>query len=376
MTTPDALLAVDEALRSGRADASDPVERELQEIALALRAEASPAPDPEFERRLDERVSARFARQRPRRRIAPSVLPRRRLVLACAAGLLTVVAIGGAVAGLSGRESRTAEPELAAPQVARPAHPEGGAATDFALKSGGARNQSAGAENLSPLPAAGRRVERDAELTLAAPADELADVADGIVKVTDRHRGVVLDSSLSTGSDSGRGGSFSLRVPTTELTATLRDLSRLGQVRARSESGHDVTRSYSSLTDRLASARLERRALARRLSHAPSAAEGDRLRARIDALTQEIHGLGDQLGRLRVRTDYTRIAVTLVERRAAASPWQGVDDALRGSLRALVGAVAITLRVLAALLPFALLGALGWAATGAARRRRREAVLS
>ena len=374
MTTPDALLAVDEALRSGRADAADPAERELQQIALAVRADA-PEPDPEFERRLDERVSARFARERrpgtSRRR-----LPRRRLALTGGAAVLTIVAVGGAVAGLSGggghpgteaRPTIQMPPELASKPAPAPL-------ADQAAGEG--RTDSFSAAGTAPAAPTARRVERDAQLTLAAPAGKLGDVADGIVKVTDRHRGVVLDSSLSTGSDSGRGGSFSLRVPTTELTATLRDLSRLGQVRARSESGHDVTRSYSTLADRLASARLERRALARRLSHAPSTAEGDRLRARIDALTQEIHGLRDQLGRLRVRTDYTRIAVTLVERRAAASPWQGVDDALRGSLRALVGAVAITLRVLAAVLPFALLGALGWAATGAARRRRREAVLS
>src|SRR5205085_9882464 len=68
-----------------------------------------------------------------------------------------------------------------------------------------------------------RRVERDAQLTLPAAADKLDDVATGIVTVTDRHRGVVLDSSLSTGSDSGRGGSFSLRVPSSELSQTLRD---------------------------------------------------------------------------------------------------------------------------------------------------------
>jgi hypothetical protein len=40
-----------------------------------------------------------------------------------------------------------------------------------------------------------------------------------------------------------------------------------------------------------------------------------------------------------------------------------------------VGAVAVTLRVVAAVLPFALLGGLAWIGTVALRRRRREAVL-
>jgi hypothetical protein len=224
--------------------------------------------------------------------------------------------------------------------------------------------------------AAPRRVERAAQLTLAAPADRIDRVADQVVEVTDRHRGVVLDSSVSTGADSGRGGTFSLRVPASELDDTLRDLSDLGEVRARSQSGHDVTRSYDATADRLATARVERRGLLRRLSHATTTAEADRLRTRLDFLGREIHELRRRLGGIQKRTDYTRVAVTLIEKRSAEGAFTGVNDALRGSLRALVGALAITLRVVAVVLPFALLGGLAWLGTAALRRRRREAVLS
>ena len=221
-----------------------------------------------------------------------------------------------------------------------------------------------------------RRVERSAQLTLAAPPDKLDYVGDRVVQVTDRHRGVVLDSSVSTGADSARGGSFTLRVPSSELTATLRDLSRLGQVRARSQSGHDVTRSYNTLADRLASARLERRGLERRLGHATTTDQADRLRSKLDRLSREIDGLAADLGALQRNTAYTPVVVTLVPRKSAASPLAGAGDALRGSLRALVGALAVTLRVVAVLLPFALLGGIAWTATGVVRRRRRQAVLS
>lgn len=369
MSTTDALLAVDEALASGRLDATDPVERELQELALTLRAD-SPVPDPEFARRLDQRAAAGF--ERPR--IARSLLPRRRIVLAGAAGVLTVVAIGGAVVGLSGRDrsgdhfapavATQAKPAARVPRPAQSGPLTGfahaGRAQGFTLEAGARR----------------RRVERTAQLTLAAPAGKLDDVANEVVQVTDRHRGLVIDSQLSTGSDPLQGGSFSLRVPTSELTQTLRDLSRLGQVRSRSQSGHDVTRAYSTLQDRLAAARVERRGLLRRLAHATSTSEADRLRTRIDELAREIQSLRGELGHLETRTDYTRVSVTLVAQRHAAGALGGVDDALRGSLRALVGALAVTLRVVAAVLPFALLGALAWAATAAVRRRRREAVLS
>ena len=350
MSTTDALLAVDEVLASGRLDATDPVDRELQELALALRAD-SPVPDPDFAGRLDQRVAAGF--ERPR--IARSLLPRRRIVLAGAAGVLTVVAIGGAVVGLSGRDRTRHEFAPAVATDAKPAAPvprpvQGGPLTRSAVPGR--------AHDLTFKAAAPRRrVERTAQLTLAAPADRLDDVANDVVRVTDRHRGIVIDSSVSTGSDPAQGGSFSLRVPTSELTQTLRDLSRLGQVRARSQSAHDVTRAYSTLQDRLTAARVERRGLLRRLAHATSTGEADRLRTRIDRLAQEIQSLRGELGRLQTRTDYTRVAVSLVEQRRAAGALGGVDDALRGSLRALVGALA-------------------WAATAAVRRRRREAVLS
>src|SRR3954447_3452898 len=98
MRTSEDLLAVDEALASGRPDAADPGARELQELALALRADA-PEPDPAFARRLDDRVARRF--ERPRR--ARSLLPSRRLALAGSAALVTVVAAVGAITGLAGR---------------------------------------------------------------------------------------------------------------------------------------------------------------------------------------------------------------------------------------------------------------------------------
>jgi hypothetical protein len=372
MTATDALLAVDEALQSGRPDARDPVERELQELALALRAEA-PEPDPGFVRELDDRVAVRFARPR----VARSLLPRRRLLLAGAASLVVAIAIGGAVVGLAGRHGGAGggpTAQVATSEVKRGPGPQAAGAAagpDSALS----RDRTVPLSRRSPA-AGRRRVERSAELTLAAPADRLDDVANDVVRVTDRHRGIVLDSSLATGSDPSRGGSFTLRVPSRELSQTLRDLSRLGQVRSRSQSGHDVTRSYDSLADRLLAARVERRGLLRRLGHATSTGEADRLRSRIDTLSAEIQQLRTEVGRLETRTDYTRIAVTLVERREPAGAAGGAGRALHGSLRALTGAVGVILVALAAVLPFALLGALAWGVAAALRRRRREAVLS
>src|SRR5438105_765087 len=94
MSSNDTLVAVDDALARGRPDAANPELRELQEIALAVRADA-PAPDAAFVSGLDERVARRFERPaRRRRRFVPP-----RAILAVVAGVVALVAVIGAVSG-------------------------------------------------------------------------------------------------------------------------------------------------------------------------------------------------------------------------------------------------------------------------------------
>src|SRR5437763_11351760 len=178
MSSNDTLVAVDDALARGRPDAADPELRELQEIALAVRADA-PAPDAAFVSGLDERVARRFERPARRRRLVHA-----RPLRAGVAGVVAVVAIIGAVSGAlrGGGGSPSIEP------VTRTAAPES--------KSGHGTLASKPAPDTlafkaDTAAATARRVERDAQLTLAAPAGKLADVANGIVQVTDRHRGGV-----------------------------------------------------------------------------------------------------------------------------------------------------------------------------------------
>ena len=94
-----------------------------------------------------------------------------------------------------------------------------------------------------------RRVERSAQLTLADDPSEFDRLADAIFRTADRHRGFVLRSSFTQGEAGPSSGFFELRVPSDELQPALNALSRLATVRARSESGTDVTpRSYRSAT--------------------------------------------------------------------------------------------------------------------------------
>src|SRR3954447_18561243 len=99
--TPDSdLTLIDLALDEGRATTADPSDRELQELALALRAD-SPAPRPGFRDGLGEKVRAGF----PRKRALPRLSRPRRLLPVIAAAATLLIALAVAVPLLSGAGS-------------------------------------------------------------------------------------------------------------------------------------------------------------------------------------------------------------------------------------------------------------------------------
>jgi hypothetical protein len=219
-------------------------------------------------------------------------------------------------------------------------------------------------------------VERSAELTLAAPDDRLDRVADSIVRVTDRHDGFVLRSSVSSGDDSERRGTFDLRIPVASLQDALGDLSKLGHVRARRQAGRDITPAYVASRDRLTAAKAERRSLLRRLAGADSDSEAEAIRRRLDAVSLRIDRLRRELGAVRERTDYAAVSVDLeAEDGDGGAAAGGTREAFDDSLGLLAGALNLALRALGVLIPLAIVAGLGWLAGSMLRRRRREAAL-
>lgn len=407
MSEHDALMeselrAIDEALAAGAATADTARERELGELALALAAEA-PQADADFSTELGERVREGFPRARRSDRIPRPRMPRLRrpprIALAGAASVLAALAVAISLQARGGDEDMAATggggadaPSLAAPRGEEPERRAGPGS-----EGGGETSSALPAEEVGPVapppPGSGaaaggfapsesdRRIERSATLTLAAHSEGLDRVASAIVTVTDRYEGFVLRSSLTTGDEGTTGGDFELRIPADRLQAALRDLSKLGDVRARSQSGQDVTRDFVSATDRLQAARAERRSLLRRLEDADSDSEAEAIRRRLDLTAAEINGLRGQLRELRLRTDFATVAVILEEKDGdEGSSGSGPDGGLRGALddalESLSGSAEILVRALGVAIPLSLLAALLWLGARSVRRRRREATLS
>ena len=418
---------VDAALASGAPTVQDADDRLVQELVLAIRDDA-PAAAPEFERRLDARVESGFAGSRPRFALPAFRRPRLAALGVAASlllGLVVTVSVTNrdgasptltapAVTGGAEDRAESAAPEQsvpeapldeAAPGAAREAAPgtpdgdgaggaagapsaqsapeadAGKAAGDEALPGTSvAPDTGTGIEPVPPVdpvvPGRNRNVQRSAMLTLAAPGEDLQAVADGVVAVTDRHRGFVMRSSVTSAEDGTASGYFDLRVPVRNLRPALRDLSQLAEVRARTENADDVTASFRSARTRLEELRAQRRGLLRRLARADSTREERAIRAQIRFVNQEIEAATRQLRDLRNRTSYASVAVSLLaDENAEDADGGGLSDGWNDLKDNLVESGNIALRVLGVAIPLAIVGLATWLAATSVRRRRREAAL-
>ena len=381
----DVLTAIDDALDTGIATGEDPLTRELQELALALRADA-PEPADEFRQRMDRRVERGFEKLPG----SPRPLWLKILHPAPAIAVVMLIAIPLALtwspSGSGGDDDEGASG--GGGQVA--ADGGGGAAPREVTPAIGSEAKLSG-RSASPalaLPPAdrgfapgrsNRKIERSIGLELEMPVDEMSRVAEQVTTVTNRHGGFVLSSSVSTGEDEA-GGDFELRIPSAQLRPALRDLSALADVRSQTQTGRDVTREHVTAKDRLRAARAERRSLLRRLENAATDEEAEAIRVRLDLVAGEINGLRGRLRGLRLRTDYAVVTVSLLPHEGGEDGGGGAggsfDDALGDAGDLFVGVAGVLVRVLAVALPLGLVALAGWLAGRVVRRRRRESALA
>lgn len=393
------LDAIDAALagRSSEASLSD-----LGQLALELRDQRA-EPDPFFTRELDAKAAAGFPRSRPAgvkwtRWLTPTTLA------GSAASMLIVVMVGAAL--LNGSTDDLASNASGAGQTGTAGTAAGGG--DFsadqqaggreAAKSGGGSSGASTVDESAPQPptaippvtggsgetdALQRRIqETSASLTLTAPPRQIADVADGVVRVTDALGGFVVSSTVSStdGEGGGGGGLFEIRVPSAKLQSALAELSKLAHVSERRQAQRDITAEAVSAGDRLDEARAEREALMRRLAAATTDAGIARTKRRLKRVNAQIAAAKADVARVKNRASFSNIAVSLAGDPNAGAPGEddgqwSPGDAARDALRVLEVIAGVALIALAIGLPLALLALLGAFAARVTARRRRERAL-
>ena len=377
MNEETTIILIDTALASGAATALDPEERAVQELVLAVRNDA-PEPGPDFALRMNARVAAGFPSHRsgiPGRLGALFATRPPLLALGAVATLLIALVVTLSVTGGSGSSTRSLSSSTSSGAAAQaPAASEKATAP-----STGSSDSVASPAPVPPAPGGfvggrARKVQRSADLVLAAPRDRISQVGDQVIAVTDRYRGVVMRSSVTSAGQADSSGSFDLRIPVRNLSPALRDLSALTDVVSRTESSDDVTASFVNARTRLEELNAERRGLLRRLSRAQTDNASAAIRARIRIVNAQIQAQIQTLTELRRRTSYATVSVTL-QPKTGGSGGGGIGSGARDLRDSLIDAANLGLRVLGVALPIAILIALLWAGGGWFTRRRREAVL-
>ena len=376
MTTPEGTLeAMDAALAEGRV--TDPETSELQELALALRAE-SPRPSPDLVARMDERMAAGFPRKQ---RIRLPGLPRlAALGGAAAAAVAVIVAVS---LGTHGNDNSPGGSTVSASSAVEKSSAGGATAAgpSAAADSAGSTAQSAPAAKALAAPApAGprasgpRHVERSASITLAAARNKLESVANEIVAVVDRHHGYVLHPSVTSGSRRrrlvrpARAGGLAAGHARRPLGPRRRALAQPERERR-----DQLLQRHERSPGHPASTAPEPAQAARGRHHRLT---GGRAAQPAAPGLGQIRSLSAQFDALRQRTSLASVEVSLVPKRArAAVTTGGIGGDLHDAFHSLVVSFGIALRVLGIAIPLALVGGLAWLAAAMLRRRRREAAL-
>jgi hypothetical protein len=390
---PEILAQLDAIDATLAGEPVDPEYAELAELALLLSAERH-APEPEFARRLDERVSNRFraplAAKRPRRWVGPFA----GLSAATVAALVAVVVVssGGGVSNTS-VESTTVAPQTAQSIGSAASNGSTDVQSGPARASSSARSAAATATATAPTfaqpptdttaapqpPANGRKIVQSAQLQLNAPPSRIEDVAQQVFDVVGREKGVVNNSNVTAGS--GGYAQFQLSIPSGNLGATMTALSNLryAHVASRTDTTQDVNNAYVSANRQLADDRALRTSLLRQLGRAVTQAQIDSINGRIHDAEHAIARDEAAIRSLNNKINYSQVSVDVngYVGPVAHSSSKGftIGKAAHDAGRVLTVVAGVALITLAVLVPLALVGGLAaWIAVTVRRRRREQAL--
>jgi hypothetical protein len=247
-----------------------------------------------------------------------------------------------------------------------------------AAASGAAVNPTAA----SPQPApTARKTIQATQLSLSTSPGRVGAVAQEVFDVVGRQNGIVSSSNVTSGTTSGYA-QFQLSIPSGSLAQTMAALSTLqyAHVASRTDTTQDVNDQYQADVRRLADARALRTSLLGQLANATTQSQIDSLTARIHDAEASISSDEAALRQLSHQVSFSQVTLTI---NAGSTPVGssspgggfGFGRAAHDAGRVLTVAAGIALIVAAALVPLALIAALGWWIATLVRRRRREQAL-
>ncbi len=305
---------------------------------------------------------------------------RSRVVRGAAAVALAVLALGGCGGGASGSSAdggaassggRVAGEDAAAPQPAAGSVDGGAKGSDEPVTAGAA----------DPGPLDGRRQVVLGELEVrvedvpraAAAVRSLADTAKGFVADEKTSTGVTPDPLAEAPAPGGSTSVLTVRVPQPGMARLMTQVAGLGDLVSRGQSSSDVTSTYVDVTSRVRTQRESVDRVRALLAKATTIGQVVQVEGELAKREADLESLQARLKALDDQTTLATVTVSLSERTTAApapAPTNAFVTGLRGGWDALGASVAVALKVVGAVLPFAVLLAVVAVPLQLLRRRR------
>jgi hypothetical protein len=228
-----------------------------------------------------------------------------------------------------------------------------------------------------------RDIERSAYVVLGTKPGEVGSAAGKVYEAVHAAHGIVLHSSVDSGSKGATGAIFELLIPTGKVDDALASISQIAEVRARHDATTDITEPTVDAAEELADLNASIEGLLKELGDAETEAEHESVEARLREARRQHAATRASLDHLRERGAMSEVTVRIVTSHGAnATPpaagsdgsW-GVGDALHDAGHILTIAAGIVLIGLAFLAPIALIALLFWLGNRFRVRRLRERTL-
>jgi hypothetical protein len=230
-----------------------------------------------------------------------------------------------------------------------------------------------------------RAIEQSAYIVLGTKPGQVSGAAAKVFDAVHAADGVVLHSSVRSGSKGTTGANFELLIPSTKVDDALASISSIAEVRARHDQTADITEPTVSTAEELADLNASIEGLLKELGDVETEAERESVEARLHEERRRHAAIRGSLDRLRRRAAMSEVTVRIVtSKQAGAHPapgaggsddgW-GVGDALHDAGNILTIAAGVILVGLAILAPIALIALVFWAANRIRVRRLRERAL-
>ncbi|MDP3990507.1 MAG: DUF4349 domain-containing protein [archaeon] len=170
------------------------------------------------------------------------------------------------------------------------------------------------------------------------------------------------------GDDGSFVGYYTIKVEADKYNAIIGQLRDLGEVTSFSENAEDITGSFVRLEDELSAERARLQRYQQLFSEVKDVGEKIQLSDRIFEQERIIKSLEEAIKNVDRRVEYTTISLTIHEKE---SKYQNIILAgLSDLVRKFVDSLNSVLYLLVAVIPYAILGLLGWLAVKFFRRRR------